>query len=223
MSNPAPTLVSTFEILFTPQLPPGLGPAPVQAADENVVKGYFLTIANINATAYTFTVGFHCNPTPGTPANRTLASAVGFLDNGTAGAALTINPGATAHDFSTSVSVPADGTVLIGILPAFFTGTGLADPAIEVRGWVDITLPALPIGKPPFVAFGTVAQASAPVAVLLTPEQRLTFLPASGDAPTAVEAQAAFALPLATGIAEVMVPPQPGGLVVLDPGVLAGV
>lgn len=220
MSDPAPTLVSTFEILFTPQLPPGLGPAAVQAADENVVKGYFLTIANTNPTAYTFTVGFHCNPTPGTPANRTLASAVGFLDNGTAGAALTINPGATANDFSTSVSVPADGTVLIGILPAFFTNSGLAAPAIEVRGWVDITLPALFKGK---FAFGTVAQSSTPVGVLLTPEQRLTFLPVAGDAATAVEAQAAFTLPLAMGMGQVMVPPQPGGLVVLNPGVLAGV
>ncbi len=217
MSNPAPTLVSTFEILFTPQLPPGLGPPAVQAVDENVVKGYFLTIANINPTAYTFTVGFHCNPTPGSPANRTLASAVGFLDNGTAGAALTINAGATTHDFSTSVSVPADGTVLIGVLPAFFTATGLAAPAIEVRGWVDITLPALYSGKPPF--FGTKAQASAPVGVLLTPEQRLTFLPATGDAPTAVEAQAAFTLPLATGMAVTMVPPQPGGFIVSNPGV----
>jgi hypothetical protein len=217
MTNPAPTLVSTFEILFTPQLPPGLGPSAVQAAVENVVKGYFLTIANINPKAYTFTVGFHCNPTPGSPSNRTLASAVGFLDNGTAGAALTINTGATADDFAASVTVPAEGTVLIGILPAFFNNSGLVPPTIEVRGWVDITLPALSKGRPPFVAFGTVAQASAPVGVLLTPEQRLTFLPRAGDAPTAVEAQAAFALPLAKGVGEVFVPPQPGGFIVFEP------
>ena len=217
MTNPAPTLVSTFEILFTPQLPPGLGPPAVQAEVENVVKGYFLTIANPNATAYVFTLGFHCNPTPGSPANRTLASAVGFLDNGAAGAPLAISAGATANDFFTSVSVPAEGTVLVAVLPAFFNPNGLAAPTIEVRGWVDITLPALSRGRRPFVTFGTVAQAAAPVGVLLTPEQRLTFLPTAGDAPTAVEAQAAFALPLAKGVGEVFVPPQPGGLIVFEP------
>lgn len=217
MSNPAPTLVSTFEILFTPQLPPGLGPPAVQAEVENVVKGYFLTIANINPTPYTFTLGFHCNPTPGSPANRTLTSAVGFVDNGAAGAPLTIDAGATATDFAASVAVPADGTVLVAVLPAFFTNNGLAAPTIEVRGWVDITLPALSRGRPPFVGFGTVAQASAPVGVLLTPEQRLTFLPTTGDAPTSVEAQAAFALPLASGVGQVFVPPQPGGFFVFEP------
>ncbi len=212
MSNPPPTLVSTFEILFTPQLPPGLGPTAVQNVVENVVKGFFLTISNPNATAYTFSLGFHCNPTPGTPAERTLASAIGFIDDGTAGKVLNIVPGLTPDDFSASVQVAARGTVLVGVLPAFFTNAGLAPATIESRGWVDITLPAL------FSRFGfSRPQASAPVGVLLTPEQRLTFLPAAGDVASAVEAQAAFTLPLATGMAEIQVPPQPGGFVVVGP------
>jgi hypothetical protein len=39
MPAPPPTLVSTFEVLFTPQLPPGLGPNAVAKADEYVMKG----------------------------------------------------------------------------------------------------------------------------------------------------------------------------------------
>jgi hypothetical protein len=208
MPTVPPTLLSTFEVLFTPESPP-FGPTAVTQTIENVVKGYFLTISNPNPASYVFDVGFHCNvnPAPTPPAQRTLASAVGFLDDGSTGGALTISS-SSATDFSVSVTVAARGTVLIGILPAFFTMTGLVPPTIEARGWVDITLPALfkRVGK----FFSIEPQSSTPVSVLLTPEQRLTFLPAAGDASTAVEAQAAFALPLASGASNVAVPPQPG-------------
>lgn len=208
MPAPAPTLVSTFEILFTPQLPPGLGPSAVAKVDELVVKGYFLTISNPNPAAYTFDLGFHCNvnPTP-VPAIRTLASAVGFLDDGTTGSPLSLNAATSGVDFFATVRVAARGTVLVGILPAFFTASGLAAATIECRGWVDITLPALLGGRP--IEF--VAQSATPVTAILTPEQRLTFLPMTGDASTAVEAQSAFALPPATGAGGVAIPPQPGG------------
>jgi hypothetical protein len=207
MGNVPPTLLSTFEVLFTPQLPP-FGPPVVTQAVENVVKGYFLTISNPNPNPYTFDIGFHCNvnPSPTPPSQRTLASAVGFIDDGTTGNPLTISS-SSATDFSVSVTVSANGTVLVGILPAFFTMSGLAAPTIEARGWVDITLPAL-FRK--FPAFGSSPQSSSNVPILVTPEQRLTFLPVSGDVSTAVEAQAAFALPLATGASMVSVPPQPG-------------
>ena len=217
MPNPPPTLISTFEILFTPQLPPGLGPAAVAQADEYVVKGYFLTVGNPNPNAYTFTLGFHCNvnPTP-VPAQRLLTSAVGFLDDGTTGTPLTLTQSSTTPTlFSTTIRVAANGTVLVGILPAFFTGTGLATPTIECRGWVDVTLPALLSGRPLFLRF--VPQSGGPVTALFTPEQRLTFLPAPGDAATAVEAQSAFGLPLASGAAAVAVPPQPGGPLIFQP------
>ncbi len=217
MSNPPPSLISTFEILFTPQLPPGLGPAAVQQEVETVVKGYFLTLSNPNPTAYVFGLGFHCNPAVGNPSQRTLASAVAFLDDGNTGAPLTLFNGPTPQDFLASVKVAAEGTVLVGILPAFFTKNGLATPNIEVRGWVDITLPALFAGKPPLNKFFTQPQSSGPVGVLLTPEQRLTFLPQSGEGASVVEAQSAFALPLASGAALLQVPPQPGGFIGINP------
>lgn len=208
------TLLSTFKALFTPQLPPGLGPAAVAQADEFVVKGYFLTLSNPNATSDVFDVGFHCNVNPPpVPATRTLASAVAFLDDGSTGNPATIVPGVTATDFSVSVTIAANGTVLLGILPLFFTSRGLATADIDCRGWVDITLPALlkftRVGNVGLFRF--VPQATGPVSILVTPEQRLTFLPAPGDAATAVEAQSAFALPVATGGSEIKVPPQPGG------------
>jgi hypothetical protein len=224
MANPPPTLVSTFEVLFTPQLPPGLGPTAVAKVDEMVVKGYFLTISNPNDTAYTFTLGFHCNVNPNpVPAQRTLASAVGFLDDGTTGVPLTISPGSTPTEFSATITVSANGTVLVGVLPAFFTASGLASPVLECRGWVDITLPALfeEVGSGPFKFPERVAQSASPVNILLTPEQRLTFLPMTGDAASAVEAQSAFALPPASGQGAVQVPPQPGGFLILPASALA--
>ena len=80
---------------------------------------------------------------------------------------------------------------------------------------MDVTLPALLklIGSGPFRIFAFVPQSDTPVRVLLTPEQRLTFLPMSGDVKTAVEGQSAFALPSAVGQGLVEVPPQPGGLI----------
>ena len=90
---------------------------------------------------------------------------------------------------------------------------------IEIRGWVDISLPALRKG---IYTLGTTAQSSAPVSVIVMPEQRLTFLPAGGEPSSVVEAQSAFALPLATGSAQFMVPPQPSaGPIILQsvPGV----
>ena len=215
MSNPAPTVISNFEILFTPQLPPAPAfPANVEAVVENVIKGYFLTITNPNPVAYTYMIGFHCNTNPSPPqAVRTLASAVAFIDDATTGVATLLSGGANATDFFTEVTVQANGTILLGVLPAFFNaGTGqFVTPNIEVRGWVDITLPALRRRPPPFV-LGYVAQSSTPVAVILTAEQRLTFLPEGGEASTVVESQSAFALPLAGGSAQIMVPPQPSSL-----------
>ena len=64
MADVPPTLLSNFEVLFTPQFPPGVGPTTVQAADELAIKGFFLTLSNINNTAFTFEVGFHCNVNP---------------------------------------------------------------------------------------------------------------------------------------------------------------
>jgi len=219
MSNPAPNLISNFEILFTPQLPPVGFPPPVENIVETVVKGYFLTITNQNAAAYTFTVGFHCNTNPSSPPSvRTLASAVAFIDDAQAGVVELVSEGADATDYYANVTIKPNGTVLLGVLPAFFNpGTGTFVTAnIEIRGWVDIMLPALRKGISIFSGFS--AQSSVPVSVIVTPEQRLTFLPASGEASSVVEAQSAFALPLATGSAQFLVPPQPStGPIIIQP------
>ena len=223
MTNPAPNLVSTFELLFIPQLPTSLRvgnmtipvPASVVSIDEIALKGYFLTIANINPNPYVFSLGFHINPANGAapPSQNSLASALGFIDDGSGGVVLPLNPTTPAIDYHASVKVQANGTALVGILPNFINTMsnppGLATPNIEVRGWVDITLPAVR-GK---TILQTVPQASAPVSVLLTAEQRITFLPMAGAPSSTVESQTAFAVPLAGGASEISIPPQPGGYI----------
>ncbi len=207
MSNPVPNVISNFEILFAPQLPAGF-PPQVENIVETVVKGYFLTITNQNASAYTFMVGFHCNTNPSPPpAVRTLSSAVAFLDDAVTGVAQLISAGPNPTDFYTEVKIAPYGTVLVGVLPAFFNAANgtFVTPNIEVRGWVDITLPAL---RRKFL-LGTQAQSASPVSVIVTAEQRLTFLPMTGEGSGVVESQSAFALPLATGASQFMVPPQP--------------
>ena len=213
MAGPAPTLVSNFEVLYTPQFPPGVGPQALQGVDESIIKGFFLTISNPNTLAYRFNLGFHCNVVEGSAPSpqRTLASGAAFLDDGATGTPLSFSTSSNGVDFSVRVPVPARGTVLFGVLPQIFLGQTLPTPNIEIRGWVDITLPALLTLHP----FRFVAQSNHPVPVIVTPEQRLTFLPPSvNSSAKAVEAQTAFALPIAGGRSAFDVPPQPGGFII---------
>ena len=213
---PPPTVLSTFEVLYSLQFPPGIGPTTVQTADESVIKGWFLTLSNPNPSAYTFDIGFHCNVNPTPPqTQRTLAMATAFLDDGTPGTPLTFSTSANGVDFSLRVTVAAGGTVLVGVLPQIFLGANLPTPNVEVRGWADIKLPALLRFEHGLIRF--VPQSAVPVPVIATPEQRLTFLPIAGDAATAVEAQTAFTLPLASGQSSFSVPPQPGRLIIFEP------
>ena len=214
MATVPPTLLSNFEVLFTPQFPSGVGPATVQTADELAIKGYFLTLSNINSSDFTFDVGFHCNVNPGNApvVQRTLASATAFLDDGTAGVPLAFSTNANGVDFSLRVVIKARSTVLVGVLPQVFLGSTLPTPNVEIRGWTDIRLPALLRPRFPFIFL---AQSETPVSIIATSEQRITFLPAPADAATAVEAQTAFALPLASGRSELQIPPQPGGPILI--------
>ena len=228
-----PTILSTFEVLFTPQLPTGIPvPSQVSSINEYVVKGYFLTISNPNAKPYLFRIGFHCNTNPAsTVPERTLAKAIGFIDDGTTAIPATIAVSSVPTDFFVNVTVAATGTILLGVIPLFFGMAGLASPVIDCRGWADISLPPIfkKVGSGPFGILSSVPQSSNPVPIIVTPEQRLTFLPIPGDVPTAVEAQSAFALPVAGGSATLSVPPQPaisifdntklGGLDTLSAGV----
>ena len=228
-----PTILSTFEVLFTPQLPTGIPvPSQVSTINEYVVKGYFLTLSNPNTKDYLFRIGFHCNTNPTVPVpERTLAKAIGFIDDGTTAIPATITAsGSVPTDFAVNVKVAANG-ILLGIIPLFFGMAGLASPVIDCRGWADITLPPIfkKTGSGPLGILNSVPQSSSPVPIIVTPEQRLTFLPIPGDVPTAVEAQSAFALPVAGGSASLSVPPQPaisifdntklGGLNTLSAGV----
>jgi hypothetical protein len=76
-------------------------------------------------------------------------------------------------------------------------------PALTLRG-----------GIPPFTfPFFSTPQSENPVRVLLTAQNRATFLTASG----AISDQTQASLPLASGAALNLIPPEPGGPLVLEP------
>lgn len=216
--------VSSFELIFKPQAPS----APTgTAAVDRVIQGYFLSITNLEPVAYSYAVSFVAVPPPAGTPNGVFRSLAGntlvFVDVPGADnqqGILTGTPGGSTFRPSTGlIRVPAKATALVAVLPSAFgpvpgDPTPLTMPVFEVRGYVEITLPALSRRVPPLpIPFFTVAQSERPVRVLLTPQNRATFLTATG----AISDQTQASLPLATGRAVNAIAPEPGGPLVLSP------
>jgi hypothetical protein len=212
--------VSTFELIFKPQSP--AAPAGV-AAVERVIQGYFLAISNLENQEFRYRIDLVAPPpAPGSPnpAFRTLSgNAVVFVDSGGGDNQQGVVTGAaTATVFGLGtgfVRVPAQGTALVAILPSAFgplpgEPTPLAVPNFEVRGFVRVSLPAVRRPGGPF--FRTFPQSENPVRVMLTPQNRATFLDAGG----AITDQIQTSLPLAGGAAISALPPEPGGFIFFD-------
>ncbi len=211
-------IVSQFELLFKPQAP---GPA-AGAAVARVVQGYFLEITNLENKEYLYEVLFTMAPPTPALVDRSLAgNTIYFVDTppGTDNQSGVLNGGIASSTFSLSkgfVRIPAQGTALLAVLPSIFGSafdpTPLTTPDFEVRGYVTLKLPAL---FPPFPPFGfrRLAQATAPVKVLLTAQNRATFFSASNE----ITGQIQATLPLASGAAAATVPPEPGGFIVFTP------
>lgn len=201
--------VSTFELLFKPQAP---APAAGVAVDR-VIQGYFLTITNLESQPYQYRVQFVITPPPaGTPNQqfRTLAgNTLTFVDTGGGDNQAGVMNGTLASSTFTpssgNILIPANGTALLAVLPAVFPSpldpSPLAAPTFEVRGYVRITLPALRAGN--FLSFQ--AQSANPVRVLLTPQQRATFLSADNT----IMGQVQATLPTASGAAVAAITPDP--------------
>jgi hypothetical protein len=68
-------LISTFELLLKPQLPPGI-PGVVSNLSRNVIQGYFLTIANLSSFDLALSLVFTTRLTPPT----TLTDFIDFVD-----------------------------------------------------------------------------------------------------------------------------------------------
>ena len=96
----------------------------------------------------------------------------------------------------------------LAVLPSLFASP--ADPTpltvanFEVRGYVNLRVPAL---RGPGLFF-TQSQSATPVKVLLTPQNRTSYLKAG-----VIADQTQAGLPLATGAAQMAIAAEPGGFV----------
>lgn len=186
-------IVSHFELVYKPQSP--AGPA------DTVLQGYFLEITNLEAVTLEFALTF--NTSAISNADRSLfGNAAVFVD--TPGidnniGVFSITGGATAKSFGLNrrIVVPAHGTALLALLPSDPFPPALVPPAManfECRGYVTLTLPPF-IFRP---------QASAPVKVLLTAQNRTQY---SDPATGVPKGQSQSSLPIATGKAENLITP----------------
>lgn len=202
--------VSHFELVFKPQSP--AAPVGVPAVDR-LIQGYFLEITNLEAQPFSYRLTFVAAPV--TDPLRSLAgNTVVFVDTpGVNNQSGVLNGAITGTRFSPStglITIPAQGTALVAVLPSafgpVFDPTPLTAPTFEVRGHVQITLPArIEFSlNPPRLRF--VPQSTVPVKVLLTPQNRTTYLTAAG----AISDQTQASLPLASGAALNAITPETG-------------
>lgn len=209
------TIVSHFELIFKPQSPA----SPPGVAVDRVIQGYFLEITNLEDIQLRYKLEFIAvPPTVGTPNGqfRNLAgNTLIFVDtpgNDNQGGVLSGSASGSRFTPSTGlITIAPQATALVAVLPSAFGSTPLdpsplALPNFEVRGYVKISLPALFVGATKFDVRRR-AQATAPVKVLLTPQNRATFLTAANT----ISGQTQASLPVVGGSAQTVVPPDPGG------------
>lgn len=221
--------VSNFELILKPQSP--AAPSGTAAVDR-VLQGYFLEITNLEEVELQYLLEFIAfPPPPGTP-NREFRSLsgnalcivdTGGTDNlfGTIDGALTSSvfvprfplPGPLPGSSTRLIKIPPGATALVAVLPSAFgvinpiEPTPLLLPNFEVRGYVRIRLP--PLFR--FPIFGR--QIDRPARVLLTPQNRATFLTAADT----ISGQTQTGLRLASGKALNEVTPEFGFIFPIKP------
>lgn len=206
-------VVSSFELIFKPQSPadPDDG-GPV----ATVIQGYFLSISNLEDEDYTYSLRFIAVD-PGDPSRSLENNTVVIIDLPTDDndfSRLRSVDGKRYFIDSGSITVPAHGTALVAVLPQVFgpvpgDDTPIAAPTFEVRGYVEISLPALfrrLEGDGPFGSlFLPQAQSDGPVQVVLTPQYRASYLDADG----AITDQTQSTVPVGSGAGVTSIEPDP--------------
>lgn len=204
-------IVSHFELIFKPQSPA----SPPGVNVDRLIQGYFLEITNLETVPYSYSLEFIAvAPPAGTP-NATFRSLAGntlvFVDtpgsdnqqgilNGTLG-------DTRFTPSSGSITIAPQATALVAVLPSAFgpnplDPTPLTQPNFEVRGFVRLGLPAVFRRSGRF--FVREAQASGPVQVLVTPQNRATYFTATN----AISAQTQASLPIVGGSAQMAIDPS---------------
>jgi hypothetical protein len=130
------SVISTFELLAKPQLPPGI-PGPIANLGRNVIQGYFLTIANTSTSDLVLSIVF----TARLSGVSDLSGIVPFLDTSGTNIAGTLEPTFIANKFRYSpLFLPAQATGLLIVQPS---PPKVSSLDFEVRGYVEIFLSSL--------------------------------------------------------------------------------
>ncbi|MEQ9487031.1 hypothetical protein [Coleofasciculus sp. F4-SAH-05] len=175
------TVVSTFELLVKPLVQPS---ADILGAGRTIIQGYFLTISNLNSST---PVRLRVNFTAQSP-NLNSQPLLAFFD--VAGFNNQINPISQTPTTQTYViSIGPRDTGLFLLQPDVTKKEVVEKANTELRGFVTLSLANL---------FG-----SNSFDLLLTPQQRGTFLPNNFPENKADFDQLAYALPTATGGSQV--------------------
>ncbi len=171
------TVVSTFELLVKPLVQPA---ADILGAGRTIIQGYFLTISNLNSSN---PVRLRVNFTAQSP-NLNSQPLLAFFDVG--GSNSPLIPGfSNATNQTYFISLPPRDTGLFLLQPNVTDRNVVAAADTEIRGFVTLSLANL---------FG-----SNSFDLLLTPQQRGTFLPQNFPTDNVDFDQLAYALPTATG------------------------
>ncbi len=179
-------LVSTFELLVKPIAPAPTVVLPPAIADQiekvarRVVQGYFLTIANTTNAVARLRLEFIAT-TPNLNLDDTVIAADIFGVNNF----VDLKPTADPKRFTFDLRIPAHDTALVTLLPDLNNLDflkGVKD--LEIRGYVNIS--RLALRGPTYE-------------LLVTPEQRGTFLPNDLSQILPDFDQIAYSLPTASG------------------------
>lgn len=208
--------ISTFELLAKPIAPPVPSAPELNPVLRRVVQGYFLTISNLESIDLRYRIEFKISlPVPPDPAKILLGNAQLIIDVEGANSFLALTQSPTDPSvYRGFFRIPAGKTASVQLLPTLPDTLKL--DALEVRGYVSLFLP--PRRFFPF----PIPQSENPVKVLLNPEIRGTFLPNGfpGVVGDLDFDQINYTLAIASGKALNIIPPEPGGPIIIDPPIL---
>lgn len=200
--------VSSFELIYKPQ-------SPVGTADT-VLQGYFLNITNLEDVDLRFALSF-VTSSVSDPDRSLFNNTTAFIDTANQNnTPATLNGSLTSSSFSLSPSViiAPNETAKVAVLPSDPFPVPVTPANFEARGYVRLRLPAnLRFTFPGGITFEP--QLDRPARVLLTPQNRATYLDASG----VINDQTQSSLPTASGAALAEVEPESG--FIFNPGLIA--
>lgn len=191
--------VSSFELIYKPQ-------SPVGAADR-VLQGYFLNITNLEDVDLRFSLSF-VTSSVSDPDRSLFNNTVAFVDTANSNnTSASLSGGLTSSVFTLNptITIAPNETAKLALLPSDPFPVAVLPANFEARGYVRLRLPAnIRFSFPGGITFEP--QLDRPARVLLTPQNRATYLDASG----VINDQTQSSLPTASGGALAEITPESG-------------